>query len=243
MLISIQKELYKLVHKKKYAVIFIVLLVFLAARYGLNYALTRLTGGSVTIRTSLPLEILPLLTDFFVPIIIFMAVTDLTSDEMRENTLKLDFLRPVTRECLIFSKAAATAILALAYLTAAFFTACLMQLIAGGIRHGLGSFAAYILDIVPAINLIFFAMIINLIVEKPALSLLLCLAGYAVLKYMSLYSGAVSSLLFTSYLRWHSFIIGASLPFAALAGKLGIIFGTMLIFGAASVIITDRKNV
>lgn len=241
--ISINKELYKLVHKKKYVVMLIIGMLILLCRYGISYVITRVTEGTVAIHTNLPMEILPLLTDLFIPIVVFMAVTDLVATGIQEDTLKADFLRPVTREVLLFSKLAAVLVLAAVYLIVFFVAAAVMQFATGGgFRLAGMSLGAYILDIVPVINVILLAMLINLITEKPSLSMLLCLVVYAVLKYFSLYNGAVSPILFTSYMRWHNIVIGATLPAGALFGRAGIIFGTMLIFGAASVILIDRKN-
>lgn len=241
---SIKKELYKLAHKKKYIVMLILALLALVIRYGLSYALTRLTRGQVTIHTNLPLEILPLLTDLYIPIIMFVAVTDLIADEIREDTLKADFLRPMTRERLLFSKVIAVMLLSMAYMLVIYFAAALVQVITGGgYRHMGMTFGAYLIDIVPLVNIILLAVIVNLFTEKPALSMLLCLAVYAVLKYFSIYGGTASSVLFTSYLRWHSLVMGASIPVGALLGKFGIIFGTMLLFGSASAVLIERKSI
>ena len=241
--ISINKELYKLVHKKKYIVMLIIGMLILMCRYGISYIVTRVSYGMVTIHSNLPMEILPLLTDLFIPIIVFMAVTDLVATGIQEDTLKADFLRPVTREVLLFSKLLAVLALSAVYMIAFFFATTLMQFISGGGFRLTGmSLGAYILDIVPVINVILFAMLINLITEKPSLSMLLCLALYAILKYFSLYNGSISPILFTSYLRWHNIVIGATLPAGALFGRAGIIFGTMLIFGSASAILIERKN-
>lgn len=242
--ISIQKELYKLAHKKKYIVMLILVLLVLVIRYGMSYAITRLTQGQVTIHTNLPLEILPILTDLFVPIVMFMAVTDLIAEGIREDTLKADFMRPITREGLLFSKVIAVMVLSMIYMITIYIAAALMQVLTGGgYRHMGMTFAAYLIDIVPLVNIILLAVIVNLFTEKPALSMLLCLAVYAVLKYFSIYGENVSSMLFTSYLRWHTLVIGSSLPIGALLGKLGIIFGTMIIFGSAAVVLIDRKSI
>ena len=124
-----------------------------------------------------------------------------------------------------------------------YLAAALTQLITGGSFRFAGvSLGAYIVDMVPAVNVILFAVLINLLTEKPSLTMLLCIALYAVLKYFSLYSGKAAPLLFTSYLRWHNIVMGAALPVGALLARIGIIFGTMLIFGAISVIMIDRKN-
>lgn len=241
--ISINKELYKLIHKKKYIVMLIIGMLILLCRYGISYVITRVSGGVVTIHTNLPMEILPLLTDLFIPIVIFMAVTDLVATGIQEDTLKADFLRPVTREMLLLSKLTAVIVLAAVYMIVFFIAAAVMQFVTGGgLRLAGMSLGAYILDIVPMVNIALFALLVNMISEKPSLSMLLCLVVYAVLKYLSIYSGTVSPVLFTSYLRWHNVVIGATLPIGALFGKAGIIFGTMLIFSAVSVIMIDRKN-
>ena len=243
MVLSIQKELYKLAHKKKYILMLCIGLLILLCRYGLSYAVTRISYGHVTVHSNLPMEILPMLTDLFIPITIFMAITDLIATGIQEDTLKADFLRPVTRETLLFSKIIAVFLLCMGYMLVFYLSAAFMQFVTGGSFRFAGiSLGAYIVDMIPAVNVILFAVLVNLITEKPSLTMLLCIALYAVLKYFSLYSGKAAPLLFTSYLRWHNLVMGAALPMGALLGRMGIIFGTMLIFGAISVIMIDRKS-
>ncbi len=244
MLISLKKELYKLQHKKKYAIILILGLLILVGRYGIGALVSKISGGTVSLRTNMPMEILPMLTDLLVPIVIFMAVTDLFSAQIQEDTFKADLMRPVTRAGLLFSKISAIIIMGAVYLMIFFIAAVTVQGISGGgIRLGAQSFAAYAVDIIPMINIALLAAIINLLVEGPALSMFLCLAVYAVLKYLSFYNGKVGPLLFTSYSRWHNLFLGTPVPLGSLLGKCGIIFGTMLIFASVSYIILDEKSI
>lgn len=243
MLLSLQKEIYKLRHKKKYMVLLIIGIVLLVGKYGIGLLISKLSNGAVSYTSNTAMEILPVLTELFLPILIFMAAADLISVQQQEDTLKADLLRPVIRLNILLSKVCAVIILCAFCMMVFFGASVIFDMIAGGsFRFIIQSFTAYIIDIVPLINMVLFAVLINLCVQTPALAMFLSIALYAVMEYLSYFNTAVSSVLFTSYLRWHKLLLGSPLPFGALAAKLGIIFGTMLIFASVSYIIFDRKS-
>lgn len=240
---SLQKEFYKLKHKKKYTVILILGLMVIVGRYGISALISRMSDGVLSLSSNIAMEVLPFITDFLIPIIIFMAATDLISSQKQEDTLKADFLRPVTRAGLLLSKVGAILIMGIIYMVVFFAASLIAQLIfGGGIRFIFKTFLAYLIDIVPLINITLFAVFINLCVEASALSMFLSLALYAAMKYLSIYNGSIGPLLFTSYSRWHNLLLGTPLPFFALLGKMGIIFGTMLILTSVSYIMIEKKS-
>ena len=92
-----RNEFYKLISKKKYLVLFIIGALICAGRMGCSMIVSKLSGGRVSVQSNMVLEMLPFCTDILVPLIIFMAVTDLFSSEIQEDTMKAVLLRPISR--------------------------------------------------------------------------------------------------------------------------------------------------
>lgn len=243
-LLNTKKEFSKLLYRKKYIVFLIIGVAIVALRFGAGALITRFTGGSVVLKSNIALELLRLVAEFFVPIIAFMGAADLFSTQQREDTLKADFMRPVTRFKLLLSKTTAIMIMCAIYFMAFFLVCAVVQGISGaGFKHMPHAFLAYLLDLVPLVNIVLLAVLVNLISPSPSMAMLLSLVAYALLKYCSYFVGNVSQLLFTSYSLWHNLWIGSGLPFGAIAWKLGVIFGSMLILFSVSCIMFDRKEV
>ena len=186
---------------------------------------------------------LPFATDILVPLIVFMAVTDLFACEIQDDTIKASLMLPLTRFKVMLSKT-----------LAAFFTGCIVmlvmmivcfiiQLIGGmGMQRMPAQVMAYVLDMLPIIGIAALAVLINLIAKGPTLSMLLCIAVYVFFKYLNLYVSPVGQMVFTAYSQWHRLWIGSLLPMSAMLPKLGIILGSVLILFTLSYIIMDKKD-
>ncbi len=237
-----RNEFYKLISKKKYLVLFIIGALICAGRMGGSMLVSKLSGGSVSVKSNMVLEMLPFCTDILVPLIIFMAVTDLFSSEIQEDTMKAVLLRPISRFKILTSKSAA------AFLTGAicfgvfFLTSTVFQLISGVKFPALHTAAAYVLDLVPVIALILMAVLINLVSKSPSLAMLLCIGVYALFKYLNYFVTPFGQLIFTAYSQWHKLWLGTLLPVNAMASKLGILFGSILILYTVSYIIFDKRD-
>lgn len=243
-LINVEKEFYKLKSRKKYFVFLIIAAVVVAVRALGTVLIAKLTDGSVTLNGNIALEMLRFLAEILVPIIIFMAAADLFSTQMREDTLKADLIRPVTRLKLLLAKVTAIMLMSALYFGVFFIVCVITQLITGSsFRFVPYSLLAYLLDLIPLINIALMAVLINLIAASPSMAMVLCLAVYVVMKYFSYYVSGVGQMLFTSYALWHNLWIGSIMPFSAMIGKLGILFGSMLILFSVSYIIFDRKDI
>lgn len=243
-LINVEKEFFKLKSRKKYFIFLVIAAGVVALRALGTMLVSKLTDGSVVLSGNLALEMLRFLAEILVPIIIFMACTDLFSTQMREDTLKADLMRPVTRLKLFSAKITAVMLISALYFGVFFVVCVIMQLITGSsFRFVPHSLLAYVLDLIPLINVTLMAALINLIAASPSMAMVLSLAVYVIMKYFSYYVSGVGQMLFTSYALWHNLWIGSAMPFSAMIGKLGILFGSMLILFSVSYIIFDRKDI
>lgn len=242
LILSTKNEFYKLISKKKYLIILIIGAIVCACRVGGTLLISKASHGMVNIKSNIVMEMLPLCTDILIPLIVFMAVTDLFASEVQEDNIKAALLCPVSRFKVMTSKAAAVLMLSVVYI-AAYFTVCALFWSLSGTKFPvLHTAAAYLIDIVPVTALIFMAVLINMIAKSPSLAMLLCIGIYAVFKYMNYFVAPFGQLIFTAYSQWHKLWLGEMLPMSAMLSKVGILFGSILTLYTISYIIFDRKD-
>lgn len=239
-----KKELTKLMHRKKYIVLTILGAMVSIFRYGGSLLIARMSGGIASLPAKLSLAMLPFAVEILAPIVILFAVCDLFAAELSDDTMKTCLLQPLTRFRLLTAKAAAALTSGAAALMAMLVVNLIIQLIAGIGFTGFGSaLAAYLIDIIPLVGIVFLGTTVNLLVSAPAGAAVVSLAVYAVMKYLGLYTAAANAFLFTAGAKLHLILLGHTLPPAALLCKLGILLGSILILYSISYIIFDRKNI
>lgn len=240
---STKSEFSKLLIKKKYIVLTIISALICFIMLGSNILIAKLSDGEVVIKTNLIMSMLRYITDILVPIVVFMAVTDLFSAEVQEDTMKAALMRPLTRFKVMTSKSLAAFFLACAVMLAMFVICFVMQCVSGnGIGEAPMALAAYVIDMIPIMSLVAMAVLINTAAKGPTLSMLLCIVVYIFFKYLNIYVSPVGQMVFTAYSQWHKIWIGTLLPVASLLAKTGILLGSVLILYTLSYIIFDRKD-
>ncbi len=245
LILGMKNEFYKILSRKKYIVLFAIGALICIGRLGGGMLISKISSGIVDIQTNMPLGMMRLMTDILAPLIIFMAVTDLFASEIQEDTLKTAIMAPITRAKVLVSKAAAVFLLCAAYYIGYYLVCLILQIISGNVNASVmtAAFGAYMLDLIPLIAVIGFAVLINMISKSPSLAMLLCIAVYVIFKYMEYYVSPMGQMLFTSYSQWHKLWMGSLLPFRSMAAKVGILSGSVLILYTISYIIFDRKDI
>lgn len=243
LIMNTRNELSKLVVKKKYLVITILGALVCLLRLGGEVLVAKVSGGEMVIKSNLIMSMIGFVTDILIPLIVFMAVTDLFALEAQEETLKASLLRPITRFKVMTSKSLAVFALSCAVMLIMYAACFSMQVLSGNSLEGaLHSLMSYLIDMIPVIALISMAVLINMISKSPTLAMLLCIVTYIFFKYLNLYVSPVGQMIFTAYSQWHKIWIGTLLPFGAMAAKTGILFGSVLILYTVSYIIFERKD-
>lgn len=245
---SYKIELYKLTLKKKYIVFAVFGILFCLFRVGAMWLVSLLSQGELALRLSnLALEMLPFFAEVFIPLIIFMAVTDAFASEIQENTLKAMLVRPVTRFKLMLSKALACFTVGAVIFMAIFLASTILELIFGSpVKLGeyvLKNIGAYAIDLVPVFVLVLMAILINMICRTPTLAMFVCFLTYAVMKYCNFFVPSVNNILFTSYNQWHKLWIGSALPLHALSAKIFLLIGSALVFFTTAYHLFDKNDV
>lgn len=236
-------EFSKLIMKKKYIVLVILGAAVCFLRLGGTMLISALSQGEIVIKSSLVLSMLGFTTDILVPLIVFMAVTDLFASEIQEDSFKAALMRPLSRFKVMTSKVLAVFFLGAVTMLVMFAACLIIQLISGrgfvGAAQGL---LIYCVDIIPVFALICMALFVNMTAKGPTLSMLICIAVYIFFKYLNLYVSPLGQMIFTAYSQWHKILVGATLPFGALISNLGIWLGSVLILYTASYIMFERKD-
>ena len=111
LILNTGSELKKLLMKKKYLVLTVLGAIICILRIGGNVLVSKITGGEVVIKSNLIMEMVGFVFDILVPLIIFMAVTDLFASEVQEDSMKASLLRPLTRFKVMTSKSLAVFVL------------------------------------------------------------------------------------------------------------------------------------
>lgn len=243
LILNTRGEIHKLLLKKKYIVLTVLCALVSLIYFGSSALITKVSGGEVVIKTNIVMSMLRIVTDVLIPLVVFMAVTDLFSSEAQEDTMKASLLRPITRFKVMTSKSLAAFFIACVSSLAVFAVCLVFQLIFGGSVSRVGlTLASYLVDLVPVAGLVAMAVLINMLAKSPTLSMLLCIVVYIFFKYLNLYVSPIGQMVFTAYSQWHKIWIGSLLPIGSLAAKTGILFGSVLILYTIAYIIFDGKD-
>ncbi len=241
---ALRKELYKLLHKKKYFVFIMLGAAVSIIRCTASAFISRAVGGNFRTGLNVPMEMLPFAADILVPFIVFLAAGDLLTHEYASDTIKMCLIQPLSRFKVLTAKAAAVFITGSGVFLSMFIINTLIQLITGGSLRTLHlSFAAYMIDIIPIAGIVSLGFFVNTALKGPVSSILLSIAMYAAMKYAGIYVSGASAYLFTSVAKLHTILLGHALPLNIILCKFGILAGSILILYSLSYIMFERKNI
>ncbi len=248
-MIALKNELIKLFSKKKY----IVFIVIAAAVVLIRFLGTAIFSGMISWAANNGFslgkgmasvyDMISFNIRVFTPFVVFLAVSDLFSAEIQEDTIKSVLSQPVTRGQVLAVKTVAALIMGCVCYFSMYIICLIMQIISGGgFNNAATVLLAYVLDIIPLITLITMSICLNLLIKGPALSLLVSVIAYLALTYLSYYNGTVSPFVFTSYLEWHKLLIGSTVPVNVILSRLGILAGSVLILYSISYIMFENTD-
>lgn len=241
-------EVYKLFAKKKYLVFFIISVLICAATISSQLVISVVSHEELSYRiNNFPVMMLPFFAEVLIPLIIFMAVSDLFGAEFADNTIKAMLLRPINRFKLMTAKILASFSIGGILMMGVFLTATIIDLAVNGAdgfrKYFIYNTASYIIDLIPMLLLAIMAALINLLSKGTTLAMFLCILIYAVLKYCSYFIGITDGMLFTSYLQWHKLWIGNTIPFHALISKIALLIGYGTVMFSAAYYVFDKKDI
>ena len=238
-------EVQKLFLKKKIIVLLIItaIICFLSAFFisSIQQKLVFVAIDSV----SFPLMTLSIFTNIFLPLFIFMTVSELFSGEVGDKSLKLVLIRPISRLKIFISKNTAIAIYIIINLTVVFIISMLSSTLLNGkssvnIPHIM---FAYLIDVIPAVVLALFASFIAQFFKNSSVAIITCILSFIGIKVLSLFVSGLNNTVFTTYLNWYSIWTIGQFSFLRAINTLFMVLSYGVIFFTAGYYFFDKKEV
>lgn len=243
---NISNEIEKLFLKKKIAVFLIItaVLCFLSTLFvsSIQAKLVFIALNSL----SFPLMILSIFVNVFLPLFIFMAVSELFSGEVGSKSMKLVLMRPISRFKVFISKNIAVAL----YIIINLLVVLIVSLASAFLLHQ-GSMIksipqvifAYLIDIIPAVVLAIFAVFIAQFFKSSSGALITCILSYIGIKILSILINGINNSIFTSYLNWYSLWLKGSSGIFRNINILLMMLSYAIIFFTLGYYLFDKKEV
>jgi ABC-2 type transport system permease protein len=162
-----------------------------------------------------PQLMLGIYTNFFLPLLIFMAAADLFAGEVQDRTLKLTLTRPISRFQVFASKITVLALYALAVLAAALVVSLLSGFALQARSAGLGdalvkAFVSYGIAWVPMIALATAAALLAQFFRSASGALAIAVVLYMAFKGLGLFYPKLAVYSPTFYTDWHQLWINSA---------------------------------
>lgn len=228
---ALKGEMRKLNKRRKYNVLFILLLI--------PYMIGRVVAAFTHMNAASGVVLGNTLLMFYLPLIAFVGVNDLISSEIKERSIQQCLIKPVSRMTVYIAKCAAVFLKCARHA----FWLMLVDYAFGFIGIGSGSYFQILylaFDMIPLFALIAFAALISVCVNSPAFSMLLTIVAYIAMIVAGSFLG-VSQILFTSYMAWHSMLHGGISLIGYIERILAVVAPGVL-FTVLGAIVLERKR-
>ncbi len=195
---------------------------------------------------SFPLMTLSIFTNIFLPLFIFMVVSELFSGEVGDRSLKLVLIRPINRLKVFTSKNAAVAVYIIINLLVVLIVSMIstMFLHQGPMIQSISQIIfAYFIDIIPAVVLSIFAAFIAQFFKSSSGALITCVLSFIGIKILSLFIKGLNNIIFTSYLNWYSIWSVGNTSFLRNINTLFMMLSYAAIFFTMGYYVFDKKEV
>jgi ABC-2 type transport system permease protein len=248
---AIKNEIIKLFSYKKYTVFIIigalssVVWSFLGTM--ISSGLSLFSGQAMYMDLGFtPTAALPLAANLLLPLLIFMAASDLFTTEFADSSIKASLIRPIFRSKLYVAKVLAIQFYVTVYLAIMLAIGGITGLISGSIRTP-GTFftamAAYALTLVPMLVLIVFSSLISLLFRSSALVMLMLIFAMLVFGALSFLVPITYDLVFTNYLLWYRLWVGSVPSFGRMLNFCLILFSYGAAFTLGGMMLFNRRDV
>jgi len=203
-------------------------------------------GITAVIGSNYSIAVLGFFVKIFLPLFIFLAAADLFSGELQHKTLKLSLTRPISRFKVYLSKNLAIGTYAIINLLVVFIVSNLGAMffrVKGDILIGIiRSFAAYAIDIIPALVFTIAAVFIAQFFKSSSTALISSIFIYIALYFLSMFFPMVLRLSFTNYLDLHVIVLSGNISILKIINTLMMVISYGIIFFSAGFYFFDKKN-
>ena len=237
-------ELFKLAARKKYIVFMIIGMLTCTVPPLIRILISSITRTNIRI-SDIAMSNARFLFEILLPIIIFMAVTDLFCAEFRNNNIKISLMRPISRFKIYLSKTLAVLCLVAVNLGAFWVASSLLEFgfnASGALYYITLSLSAFAVNLIPLFVLILMAAVINQITNSSSLAMFLCIAVYAVLLYASYFVNWANGVFFVQHILWDRILIDSLLSFSAQLRPITLVLGYGITFFVSGFYLFNRKE-
>lgn len=237
-------EIEKMYKKKKALVI--AILSFAIIALGQIAILVVRSNLGIMGSTEFPLLVLSVITSTILPLFTALTAIDVFTGEFSHNTMKIAFIRPVSRLKIFCAKISAVVFFAFSNLMLVMVLSTISGLLFKSTTFSGSSISkiiiAYIVSIFPVIILSLIVVFLSNIFRSGAgilfLSILIFL-GFKVLGYIF---PQISGVLFTSMLSWYDLWIADKIPYLKLIRQFLIMTGYGIMFFTAGFYLFEKKD-
>jgi ABC-2 type transport system permease protein len=243
---GVQNELSKLVARKKLLILLGVLLLLPVAAAILLSQLQNGIGIAAISGGDFPQLMLGIYTNFFLPLLLFMAAADLFSGEIQDRTLKLTLTRPISRFQVFASKITVLAL----YSFTALASALILSMVSGlalSARTGWGeamlqAVISYGVALLPMIALAIAASLLAQFFKSASGALAICVVLYAALKLLGLFYPQFTVYSPTNYTDWHQLWINSAVSARKLITATGYLLACCILCFTAAFAMFDKRE-
>ena len=237
-------EVKKIFWRTKYIVFLIIGVAICLIWAGLGSLISgvavRVAGMPINIMPT-PMGIFPLFAQMLIPLLIFMSASDLLTAE--SGVMKAVIGRPVERWKLYLGKMLAI----MSYVTVYLATIFVASAILGasrltGVSELTEALLAYALTLLPLMVLTLFAGLVALFGRSPALTMLILIGSFILMRILPIAASIFGELLFSSYIGWHRIWIGVRPSAIRLVHMFSIVVGYGIVFFTAGSLVFERKE-
>ena len=238
---GVRNETVKLLSKKKYKALLVMLFILCIAAGMLGGFTKGLIGLSLT---NMPLTLLSIATKFLFPLMIALAAADTFTAEQEDGSIKAVITRPISRINIFNSKVLAIVL----YIIFALLVCLVASLVSDITFNGIESLnigetiLAYTVSIMPMLPIVLFAVAISQFCKNSSSTVMLSVFIYIVIAFIGVALPSSSPMLFVSYTGWYKLFIGESMPFTSILNMLVLLVAYTLIFYAAGSWAFEKKE-
>jgi ABC-2 type transport system permease protein len=243
---GVRNELTKIAARKKMLILLGVLLLLPVGAAILLSQLQTGIGIAAISQGDFPQLMLGIYTNFFLPLLIFMAAADVFAGEIQDRTLKLTLTRPISRFQVFASKITVLAL----YSLAALVSALVISLLAGlalNARAGWGeamlqAVISYGVAWLPMIALAIAASLLSQFFRSASGALAICVVVYAALKLVGLFYPQFTTYSPTNYTDWHQLWINSAVSGRKLASASAYLLACCILCFTAAFAMFDKRE-
>jgi len=237
LLANISNEMEKTFHKKKTLALLLVTALIPVGTAILLYLFKSKVGILGLRATDFPILILGLFTTLFLPLFVFMWAADSFAGEAGDRTLKLTFIRPITRIKVFTSKIISIGLAIAIFLVILFILSLVAGLFLGDAKTDwwVGFFngiKAYSVAVLPMLALGIAAAFIAQFFKNSSGALTTSIFVYIAAKLLPLLVPQSAKFLLVSYTDWHMLWLGPVPPEKLLYAFLYILSSGIIFFSA-----------